>query len=170
MIVADATPLIVLAKLDRLAPVKHGYGGGVAPAVYGRVVHQGLAKGALEVIFIQRAVEEGWMQRVQLTGGEQRLAEGLVVHGRLDRGEAELLAMARTRGLRLVLDDKEGRVVAGALGVHYLGTVGVMLEAYGKGRLSNGEVEGVLGDLAKVLWIAPEVFTEALERARRIRR
>ncbi|MBI2857315.1 MAG: hypothetical protein HYX95_03245 [Chloroflexi bacterium] len=77
--------------------------------------------------------------------------------------------MARTRGLRLVLDDKEGRVAAGAFSVHYLGTVGVILKAYGKGRLEHGEVVGVLGDLARVLWTVPDVITEALARARRIR-
>jgi predicted nucleic acid-binding protein len=56
----------------------------------------------------------------------------------LDRGEAESIALAKELGADLILlDEKEGRHTADRLGLHVVGTVGVLLEAKAKGTLSS---------------------------------
>jgi predicted nucleic acid-binding protein len=85
---------------------------------------------------------------------------------RLDDGEAEALALASRRKLLLVVDDKEARHVAEALGIAYIGTAGVLLEAYLRQHLTLAGLEDVLTDLTKVLWLSPTVVAAVLKKAR----
>jgi uncharacterized protein len=85
---------------------------------------------------------------------------------RLDDGEAEALALASRRKLLLVADDKEARHVAEALGIAYIGTAGVLLEAYLRRHLTLAGLEDVLTDLTKVLWLSPTVVAAVLKKAR----
>jgi len=47
----------------------------------------------------------------------------------LDAGEAEAIALAVGRGIRVILDDRQARAVARELGVHLIGTIGCLLKA-----------------------------------------
>ena len=47
----------------------------------------------------------------------------------LGRGEAESIALASEKGLRLVLDDLKARKVAENLGIKITGTIGILLKA-----------------------------------------
>jgi len=115
---------------------------------------------------VEQALEESWLQVVRPTAGEQKLTVRLLRTTRLDDGEAEVLALASRRKLLLVADDKEGRHVAEALGIAYVGTAGVLLEAYLRRRLTLAGLEDVLTDLTKVLWLSPTVFAAILKKAR----
>ena len=56
----------------------------------------------------------------------------------LDHGEAESIALAKELNAALILmDEKEGRRAAQRLGLHVVGTVGVLLEAKVKRFLSS---------------------------------
>ena len=91
----------------------------------------------------------------------------LVRRSRLDWGEAEAIAFANTRNLRLIVDDKEVRSVAVTTGVKNLGTAGVLLEACLRAHLDLDELEAVLQDLVQILWISPAVVAEILRLARK---
>jgi predicted nucleic acid-binding protein len=66
----------------------------------------------------------------------------------------------------LVADDKEARHVAEAFCIAYVGTAGVLLEAYLRRRLTLAGLEDVLTDLTKVLWLSPTVVAAVLKKAR----
>ena len=171
MIVADASPLIVLAKLQRLGLLNALYGevlmGSVVKA---ETIDEGRAVHALGVEQIEVAMEDGWLQTVRLTAKERDLMHRLTERSRLDHGEAEAIALASVRGLRLVVDDKEARSVAAAAGVEHVGTAGTLLEAYFQKRLNLGELEVMLRNLSQILWLSPAVVAEILRLARKVKR
>ena len=167
MSVADASPLIVLAKLQRLRLLNDLYGDVlIGPVVKAETIDAGKAVHALGVEQLEAALEGGWLQTVRLTAQELGLAQHLTRRSRLDQGEAESLALASVRGMRLIVDDKEARSVAAAAGVEHLGTAGVVLEAYLRQCIDLGELETTLRDLTQVLWLSPAVVAEVLSLAR----
>ena len=171
MIIADASPLIVLAKLQHLGLLAALYGevlmGSVVKA---ETIDAGRAVHALGVEQLEVAMEDGWLQAVRLTVEERDLAQRLTQRSRLDQGEAESIALASVRGLRLIVDDKEARSVAAASGVEHLGTVGTLLEAYLRQHLDLGELEVTLRNISQILWLSPTVVAEILRLAREAKR
>lgn len=167
MVVADASPLIVLAKMQRLQLFKQVYERVViGQLVKAEVVDQGKAIMAPGVEQVEQALEQGWIQQVRLTVRERGLMRRLLESSRLHEGEAEALSLAHARGLTLIVDDREARGLAAALGVAYLGTAGVLLEAFLGGHVRLEEFEGAIADLSKVMWLSPAVVAEILKRAR----
>jgi predicted nucleic acid-binding protein len=61
--------------------------------------------------------------------------------GGLDAGEAESLALATSRRLMVILDDRAVRSFAEVMGVTFLGTVGVLFHAFVKKHLTLAELE-----------------------------
>ena len=167
----DASALIALAKTGRLRLLPEVYGeGAITPAVRREVVEEGRAVGAPEVRKIERAIEVQWIREVRLTVAEKKLARQMVTGARLGQGESESLALARSRNWTVVLDDKEARWLAETAGVEYLGTAGVLLEAFVTGRFDYDELQDAVADLGKVLWLSPDVVAEILKRAKGVRR
>ena len=170
MISADASPLIVLAKLRRLKLLDDLYGGVlIGPVVKAETIDAGKAVRALGAEQLEAALEDGWLQTVRLTAEERGLMQRLIRRSRLDSGEAESIALASVRGLRLIVDDKEARGVSSAAGVESVGTAGALLEAYLRRHLDLDELETVLRDLSQVLWISPAVVAEILRLAREVK-
>ena len=167
MIVADASPLIVLARLQRLGLLKDLYGEVlIGPVVKAEAIDAGKKIRANGVEQLDAALASGWLRMVSLTAQEHGLRQGLAGRSRLDRGEAEAIALASGRGLRLIVDDKEARSVAAASGVPHLGTAGALLEAYLKRCLDMRELETTVRDLGQILWLSPAVVAEILRLAR----
>ena len=171
MIVADASPLIVLAKLQHLGLLNDLFGevlmGSVVKA---ETIDAGRAVHAAGVEQLEVAMEDGWLQTVRLTVEERDLMQRLTERSRLDQGEAEAISLASVRGLRLIVDDKEARSVAAASGVEHLGTAGALLEAYLRQHLDLGELEVMLRNLGQILWLSPAVVAEILRLAREAKR
>jgi predicted nucleic acid-binding protein len=69
-----------------------------------------------------------------------------------------------------VLDDKEARAMAEAMGVQYVGTAGVLLTAFVKGYHTHDELATAVRDVGMVLWLTPNVVAENLRRAREVER
>lgn len=171
MIVADASPLIVLAKLQRLSLLSDLYGEVlIGPIVKAESIDSGKVIHALGVEQLEAALENGWLRIVRLTPREHGLRQRLMRGSRLDQGEAESIALASVRGLRLIVDDKEGRSMAAIAGVEYVGTVGVALEAYLRRQINLKALEATLRDLGRILWLSSAVVAEALRLAREAKR
>lgn len=167
MIVADASPLIVLAKLRRLSLLHDLYGDVViGPVVKAETLDAGRVVRARGVEELEAALEDGWIQMVRLTAAESARMQRLMNRSRLGAGEAESIALAGVRVLRLIVDDKEAWNVAAVQGVEHVGTTGVLLHAYRREHLDLGELETTLRDLSQILWLSPVVVAEVLRLAR----
>lgn len=167
MAIADASVLISLARTGRLGLLERVFGATTVPIVVKEeVVDAGLRISALEVIHVQRAMDERWLTVARLTAREKELKQRLMSTTRLDLGEAEALAMAKVRGEILLVDEKEARTVARAMGVTPMGSAGVLLAAFRLKELNIEELEKSVKELARVMWISPEIVADILGRAR----
>jgi predicted nucleic acid-binding protein len=78
-----------------------------------------------------------------------------------DDGEAEAIALAHERGLRIILDDRRARSVGKRLGVTIIGTVGVLVRAKRSGLIPS--LKTLLHELeACEFYIGEALKTEAL--------
>lgn len=143
-IVADASVLIGLSSIGRLALLHERFSDGVLvpPAVWREVVEQGGERpGAREV------AEARWITVREVTAQEivQLLRMGL------EEGEAEAIALAYEIGAEVVmLDEQDARQAAKQLGLRVLGTIGVLIWGRRVGKLvSLREAMDALQTLAK---------------------
>ena len=165
--VLDASVLITLAKIRRVTLLKALYGRAlIGPVVKREVVDEGKRMAAPGVQYVEQAFQDGWLGVATVSRSERGLQERLAKTTTLHRGEVEAISIAKTRGLTLVVDDKEARSVANALGIEYLGTAGVLLVACRQKHLTIGEFEDAISDLTCVLWLSPTVVADILKMAR----
>jgi predicted nucleic acid-binding protein len=129
-IVCNASPLINLARIDKLDLLRQLYGRLLVPeAVWQEVVIQGAGQpGATQV---ETAT---WIQRAQVQN--RALVQSLCQD--LDAGEAESIALAlEAKAQLLLMDERLGRETARHLGLQYVGLIGVLIEAKHKGLIDQ---------------------------------
>ncbi|HEY2294742.1 MAG TPA: DUF3368 domain-containing protein [Thermoanaerobaculia bacterium] len=138
IVVCDASPIIALSAIGRLSLLQQLYGQILIPEAVAEEVTRGRA-GQARADEI-RAFDWITVKAVQ----DSVLLRSL--HGELDRGEAEAIALAvEVRAELLLIDEKLARRVALRLGLSMVGVLGVLLEAKTKGYLPA--VRPVLDDL-----------------------
>ena len=128
-VVADSTPLIYLAAIGKFDLLHVLYGRIVIPdAVYDEVVVQGTGRpGAVET------AGASWIDRK--TVSDPTKVTGL--QSQLDSGESEAIVLAEELHADLVImDDLAGRRVLAARHIHFLGTVGVLMQAKRQGLIA----------------------------------
>ncbi|MDX9954716.1 MAG: DUF3368 domain-containing protein [Anaerolineae bacterium] len=138
--VINATPLIAFAMLERLDLLRQMFDAIlVPPAVYREVTPAGATRPGASLI--ARAT---WLQII--TPQAQPTLEPLLLG--LDAGETEVLLLAHEIAPDWVLiDERQGRRVARAMGLPLKGTLGLLLTAVLAGFLSK---EDALADLERL--------------------
>ena len=129
MIVSDASILINLARIGKLNLLRKLYGEIIVPeAVWQEVVVDGTGRPGAEDL--QKA---GWIKRVPVKN--HQLVRALMLD--LDAGEAEAIALALELEAELLfMDERLGRESAHYFGLHYIGLIGVLIEAKHRGVIS----------------------------------
>ncbi len=155
-VVLNTTPLVALWVLGRLDLLRDLFGQVVIPpAVQSEFM-------AAETQARQDALAQApWVAPQTLAHPERALA-----YPQLDRGEAEVLALAVETEARLVIiDERLGRRYAQRLQLPLTGTLGVLLLAKEKGLLPalHPEIERLQ---QAGLSLGPDLITEALHLAR----
>jgi uncharacterized protein len=142
MIVVNATPLIALALLERLDLLRELFGEIlVPPSVYREVTAAGAGRPGARAI-----AEANWLQVV--APGATSTIEPMLLG--LDAGEMDVLLLARERHPSWVLiDERQGRRVARAMGLPVKGTLGVLLAAVLAGRMSRATALDALSVLTQ---------------------
>lgn len=132
--VADASSLIVLAKLNALEVLYTIYGPvALTETVSKETILQGKAGNHDDALLIEAAVERGWLVQVTLTEKQRRLSEAYRAASRaIDLGEAEAIAYAEDTGAFLVIEDRKAKVIARARGVQYTTIQMLPFEGYVK--------------------------------------
>jgi hypothetical protein len=129
MIICNATPLIAFARIGKLALLRKVVGTLVIPNAVAREisVYSDIQHGLIDL------AQEPWIS-------VQRLQSEAHVHlllPTLDRGEAEVIALALERAAGLVLiDELTGRKVAESLHLTVSGSVGILIQAKQMGEIS----------------------------------
>ena len=138
VIIADASPLIGLAKIGKLNLLQSLYQRIlIPPAVHAELQAGSLRLGGAE---LQQALAEGWLETVNHT--EIPAAAVTELKQRLDLGEAEAIALALHLPADLLLiDEQRGRVVAQQKGVRIIGTGVVLVAAKRRGHITSVRTE-----------------------------
>ena len=141
LLIADAGPLIALARIEKLDLLEKMYGSLIMPAkVYAELEVDSNRPGARA---LRVAITEGLLQVEELN--RMPLA---VISASVDEGEAEAITLAISRNdehPQLLIDDRKGRLVAKHHNIKVIGTAGILLAAHKRGFLH--EIGPVLDQL-----------------------
>ena len=157
-VVADSSPLIVLARSGLISVLRQVAGEVLAPAtVFSECTADPQRPGARAIV---RAKEEGVI--ALRPDVEARWPDG--APPMLDAGELAALALARDVGCPVLMDERLGRQVARAHGIPVIGSAGILLAA---------KARGLLPAVAPIvtMWrewgyfLAPELLKAVLTRA-----
>lgn len=157
IVVSNATPLIALAKIDRLDLLQELFGTIVIPrAVYEEVVaHAPHRPGAAKIR------QAHWI-RTQAPTDQTKVN---YLRADLDWGEAEALVLAEELHADWVLlDETKARLAAQLLGLRFTGTVGLLLLTKRVGKVAA--IRPLLDELkAKQCHLSEKVYWAVLEQA-----
>jgi predicted nucleic acid-binding protein len=126
-VICNTTPLIALSIIDQLALLEQLYGSVLIPTAVEDEIEAG-KQGKAGFHAIQAAA---WITTVPL---EDPIRAALLSD--LDRGEAEVIALALETGADLIiLDERLARQHAARLGLTMTGTLGILVRAKQKGLI-----------------------------------
>lgn len=127
LVVADAGPLIALARLGSLA---------LLPGLFGQAL---LTPQVLAECEARHDRDEGAAVRAAIRAGSLSLqAPPTPLPGwGVDAGESSAIALALASGAGVLMDDRAGRNVARALGLDVIGTAGLLVLAKRRGQIST---------------------------------
>ncbi|MBI5568243.1 MAG: DUF3368 domain-containing protein [Chloroflexi bacterium] len=156
-VIVNATPLINLSLIEHLGLLKQLYGEVLMPPA----VQAELLAGGAGRVGVTDVPHAGWIRVMPLR--DPRRAELLLTD--LDRGEAEVIALAQELAAALVIiDERLARRHARRLGLNLTGTLGVLLRAKQQGLLPA--VKPLIDQLrAGGIWLSDVLVTEALKLA-----
>lgn len=158
MWVFDATPLIYLAKADRLGLVGHLEESCVIPErVAEEVVEAGIERGYPDARRIERQIEADRFDVVSVepTPLRARLRE----NDSLSDADADVLACADTHDGVAVMDETYGREVAATEGITTRGTAYLVLRLAKRGAINIDEARAVIDTMVDAGWYcAPDVY------------
>jgi predicted nucleic acid-binding protein len=153
-LVADAGPLIALAKTGHLEVLKRLFTQvTVPPAVRDEL---GLDSGKPGAAVLAQAVGRGGWIEVKLSRSARP-----ALRVALGDGEAEAIALAASCGALLLIDERKGRNAAMAAGVKVVGTGRILVAAKEKGYLQS--VSAALTQMASIGYRLSEALVRRIK-------
>jgi predicted nucleic acid-binding protein len=128
MIVSDAGPIVVFARIGRLSLLRDVSGTLLIPdAVHSEIfANKGAMPGASEV------AQATWIQRVAVA--DRSIIDWMT--NVLHEGEREAIALAKERGAQLLIDEIRARREASARGIEVIGTLRILDQAKRSGHIA----------------------------------
>jgi len=162
--VSNATPLIYLAKANRLSllqtTVKQVF---IPEAVYREVVLEGKRLGEKDAYRVQRAIDQGW---IVVQGVKVIYPVEITIHP----GEVEVISLAKEKEIEAVLmDDTKARAASEMAGLRPVGTLWLLLKAVQNHILSFDEFLATLENIIEPgFYLKEEVYLRAVRTARKL--
>ncbi|MEE8400717.1 MAG: hypothetical protein V3R86_01000 [Candidatus Hydrothermarchaeaceae archaeon] len=156
-VASDTGPIIHLARIGGLELIKELFGEiSITPEVKAEALDEGEER-CPDVILIENAIGEGWIKVVKSDKGDRELTR----FG-LHNAEAGLIQHALSEKIELVLlDDDAAREVARTLGLKVKGSLGIVIEAFRKGRIPKKRALAMLDELMRVMHLSASVYKTA---------
>ena len=162
--VSNATPLIYLAKSDKLnvlkAIVRQVY---IPDAVFQEVVIESKRLGEKDAYRVEKCIQQGWLN-------VQKVENMLTFDIPLHCGELEVISLAVQKGITNVLiDDAKARSIADLSGLQPLGTLWVILEVVKKHILDFDDFLSTLESIIDAgFYLKDEVYIRVIRKAREL--
>ena len=153
MIIANATPLIYLHRIGKVDLLRQPFDQVSIPEEVARELWMG-HRGEPTI------PDFAWIEVVPV----QNQSTVDVLAQDLDRGEAEVLALALERSAdRVIIDDALARTAAMLLHIQCIGTLGILITCKTR-RLIPTVKEPLDAMMAAGLWIAPGLYEQVLRK------
>ena len=133
LVVADAGPLIGLAKIHRIDLLHHLFGRVLIPEAVAAELHLETPMPGASALNLAR--KQGWLKIQAVSSVPERLL------ATVDRGEAEAITLACSRHALLLIDERIGRAAAKAEGLSIFGTGAVLIKAKQAGLITSVRME-----------------------------
>lgn len=163
-IVSNATPLIYLAKANRLnllqALIKETL---IPQSVHQEVVINGKQLGEKDAFLVDKAISQGWI----LVRSSKKMYNAQI---ELHPGEAEVISLAKESGIEIVLmDDSKGRIASEMAGLRPRGTLWLLLKAVKANILNLDQFLATLENITRAgFYLKEEVYLKAVREARKL--
>jgi len=154
--VADAGPIIHLSEIKRLDALNIFNKIFVPPTV------------SKEIRKLSKSVSLLRLQKLGIK--EKNLAAWIAVRYELDIGEAEAIAICKTKKIKLLLtDDLDARIAAESEGLEAHGSIGILLRAFREEILSNSQTIKSLQNLESEssLFITHSLIQQAIKAVKK---
>ena len=163
MWVFDATPLIYLAKIDRLEFVASLDNSCVIPErVSEEVIETGIEQGYPDARRIERSVERGQFEVVSVASTPLRAR--LQANDSLSDADIDVLACAAAHDGVAVMDETYGRDVAATEGITTRGTAYLVLRLAKQGAIDVDEARTAIDAMIEAGWYcAPDVYARIVQ-------
>ncbi len=155
IVVSNTSPILNLAVIKRLDLLQRLYNRVFIP----ETVWQELLTIRTGQPMLQDIQTLSWIEKRSVTN--QSLVDSLLLE--LDAGEAEAIALATDlKSDLLLLDERSGRNTASRLGMRFIGLLGMLVEAKGKGFINK--VKPILDELMieAGFWISSRLYARIL--------
>ena len=162
--VFDATPLIYLAKVDRLDLIETLDGACLVPErVYHEVVTDGIEAGYADARRIEKRVEDDTLEVVAVD--ESATVGSLASNPGLSDADIAVLACAHSRDCVAVMDEAVGRSAAEIEVIETRGTAFVVLSAVSDGAISPEDGRAAIDAMIDQGWyVAPDLYAKILRK------
>lgn len=162
-VASNSGPLIHLAQINALSLLGL-YKEVVIPGkIKAEAVDRGKKEGCVDAVRIEKAIKEGMIKVVKHAANANFSTFGL------HEAEAEVVSLALNEKYDLILlDDDAARELARALGLKVRGSIGVIIDALRKKKISKKEALKFLDKLAGVMYLSGEAYAVAREAIERV--
>jgi predicted nucleic acid-binding protein len=153
IIIADATPLIYLHRIGQLDLLRSLFGRVYIPSGVARELQSGHSG--------EPTIPE--LDWIEGTAVQNQPAVDILAQ-ELDRGEAEVLALALERSADwVIMDDSLARTAASLLQIRCMGTIGILITCKARGFITTVK-EPLDAMMAAGLWISPSLYEQTLHK------
>ena len=163
-IVSNATPLIYLAKSNKLSLLQTIVNQVLIPeAVFQEVVIEGKRLGEKDSYQVEKAISQGWLKVKKVNS---RISFEFSLHA----GEIEVISLAREMEIKtVIIDDAKARSAAELAGLIPVGTLGIILHAIKNNIINFDEFLSTLEDIIESgFYIKDDVYIKVIRTARKL--
>ena len=169
MIISNSSPLILLAKINKLVLLEMLYKRINVPyEVYKEVIIRGKNDNYSDASLVERYINESIFIK-DLNEEHRKEAEKLKTI--LGSGESEAIALCiQEKAELLLIDNLEPRKIAQMKGIKCRSTPGILLEALKNKTITFEDYKSAIKELSKHAWLSGDIVAHFLDIGYRIQR
>jgi len=167
--ISNSSTIIHLTKLTKLSLMKELYQKILIPKAVHREIFEKPKFPPSEILFIENALREGWIEVRSIKENHQSLVNSL--KRVLGEGEAEALALCiQEKEKTLLSSDRKVMHFAEDLKIEWKSTLGILLEALILNKLTLEEYTSLILKYEEVGWVSKGVIHEYLEIGKKLKK
>lgn len=163
-IISDATPLIYLAKIEKINLLKSPYNTIIISSeIKNEIVDEGKRLKEKDAFLIEKEIKDGFIEVIKVSNYIKPVFK-------IDKGELSILSLAKELSIKDVLiDEKLARIAAKVEGLTPRGTLFVILKNLKLKLINFDDFLRILNSLLEAGFrLKEEVYLKAIEEARKI--